>query len=193
MTAPALALLAIWALAPDYAAKVVKIKPIDSYPARAEVAGVTIALDPYATDEKTFTAFDVKDLNSRGYHPVHVIIRNEGRDSVTIRTRNIVLVTADGRSLYATSAALVVQDVFKGGFADKSGSPFADFTRKELYNRRIEPGTTADGFLFFYIPKAKGIALAGAALTIPEVVDDATRQLIGAFTIPLDPALAPSK
>jgi hypothetical protein len=193
MRSAGILLVGLWALAADYSIRTVKVQPIENYPARAALAGITIAADPYATDEKTLTAFDIKDLNTRGYHAVHLIVQNSTKDSVTIRTRNITLATPDGQVLYATSAALVVQDVFKGGFADKSGSPFADFTKKELYNRQIDPGQTADGFLFFYLPKAKGIALAGATVVIPEVIDDATRKPIGSFAIPLDPALPAKK
>ena len=191
MRLASLLVLGILALASDYTIKVVRIQAIDAYPARVSSAGVTIAADPYATNEKTMTAFDIRDLNTRGYYPIHLIIQNSAKESVTIRTRNITLATADGQALYATSAALVVQDVFKGGFSDKSGSPFADFTKKELYNRQILPGQTEDGFLFFYVPKAKGIALAGATIVIPEIIDDATRKPIGSFSIPLDPGLPP--
>lgn len=175
--------------AADYTVKTVKVQPIDSYPARVIVGGITIAADPYATDEKAYTAFDFKNLNSRGYHPVHLIIQNSTQDYVTIRTRNIVLVDSSGTELYATSAAVVVNDLFKGGLSYQRGSPFTDFSAKELSNRRIDPAGTTDGFLFFYIPQTKGLALAGTKIMIPEVLNDSTRKPTGPFVIPLDPGI----
>ncbi len=191
-------------LAADYIIKPVKVLPIESYPAREMQGGVTVAADPYGTDGKSFTAFDVKDLNTRGYHPVHVVIQNGASVYMNLRTRNIVLVTRDGSTLYATSAALLVEDVFKGEFGDRSlktrtenrgasgkiGSPFIDFTTKELANRQLAPGEGTAGFLFFFIPGSKAVALAGAKLVIPDVINVSTRQPIGPFTIPLDPGLS---
>lgn len=176
-------------LAADYVAKTVKVQPINTYPARITVGDVTVAVDPYATDEKSYTAFDYRNLNTRGYHPVHLIIQNSTPDYVTVRTRNIVLVNAGGTELYATSAAVVVNDVFKGNLSYKRGSPFSDFSAKELSGGRVDPNGVIDGFLFFYIPQAKGVALAGSKIVIPEVLNDSTRKPIGPFEIPLDPGI----
>jgi hypothetical protein len=175
--------------AADYVIKTVKVQPIDSYPARVSVGGVSVAADPYATDEKSYTAFDFKSLNTRGYHPVRLIIQNSTQDYITIRTRNIVLVDAGGTELYATSAAVVVSDLFKGDLSYERGSPFSDFSGKELSSPRINPNSVVDGFLFFYIPKTKGPALAGSKIIIPEVLNDSTRKPIGPFVIPLDPGI----
>jgi len=176
-------------IASDYVIKAVKIQPIDTYPARVTVGEITVAADPYATDEKSYTAFDFKNLNTRGYNPVHLIIQNSTQDYVTIRTRNIVLVDAGGKELYATSAAVVVNDLFKSGLTYHRGSPFSDFASKELSSPRIDPKGVANGFVFFYIPQAKGVALAGSKIIIPEIVNDSTRKPIGPFEIPLDPAI----
>ncbi len=205
VTFPVVAVLVLGEiLAADYIIKPVKVLPIESYPARQVQGGVTVAADPYGTDQKSFTAFDIKDLNTRGYHPVHVLVQNGTSVYVDLRTRNIVLVTGGGTTLYATSAALLVEDVFKGEFGNKSlttrtesrgvsgktGSPFIDFTTKELANRQLAPGESTAGFIFFFIPGSKGVALAGARLVIPDVIDVSTRKPIGTFTIPLDPGLA---
>ena len=176
-------------LAADYVIKTVKVQPVDTYPARIAVGGITVAADPYATDERSYTAFDFKNLNTRGYHPVHLIIQNSTKDYLTIRTRNIVLVDAGGTELYASSAAVVVNDLFKGDLSYKRGSPFSDFSAKELTSGRIDPNGVVAGFLFFYIPQAKGHALAGSKIVIPELVNDSTRQPIGPFVIPLDPGI----
>ncbi len=201
-----LALLAVVTstLAADYQMKSVAVLPVESYPSRVTISGITIAADPYPTDEKSFTAFDIKDLNTKGYFPVHVIIQNSSPNFVSIRTRNVVLVTTGGQELYTTSATIVVQDVVKAGFVSKlpkmkshdaststrTGSPLVDFTGKELTNRQIEPGSVTDGFIFFYNAEPKKPFFNGAKLLIPQLIDEATRNAIGPFSIPFDPAMA---
>jgi len=193
--------------AADYEVKTVKVLPIESYPARTEVAGVTIAADPYTTNEKSFLAFDVKDLNSHGYFPIHVIIKNASEAFLNIRTRNVLLITTSGQQLYTTPATVVVEDVIKAGLASKfplmrgrdqststkAGSPLSDFTNKELTNRLVDPGTVSDGFLFFFTPEPKKNLFAGSTLYIPKLEEEGTRKAIGPFSIPLDPALSPPK
>ncbi len=194
-------------LASDYEVKTVKVLPIDSYPARMTLDEVTIAADPYATNEKSSSAFDVKNLNSRGYFPLHVIIRNGSSKFLSIRTRNIVLITASGQQLYTTPATIVVGDVIKASLVSKfpkmkshdqststkRGSPLSDFTGKELTNRAVDPGTVIDGFLFFFTEDSKRNLFVGSTLYIPKLEEEGTRSALGPFAIPLDPALSESK
>ncbi len=180
--------------------------PIESYPARVTLEGVTIAADPYTTDEKSFSAFDVKNLNSRGYFPLHVIIRNASTDFFAIHTRNVVLITASGQQLYTTPATVIVDDIFRAGLVSKlpkmkshdlststkPGSPLSDFTGKELTNRFLDPGKVTDGFLFFFTPEPKKNFFEGSTLYVPKIEEEGTRKVLGPFSIPLDPALKPS-
>jgi len=194
-------------LAADYEVKTVKVLPIESYPARATLGEVTIAADPYDTNEKSFSAFDVKNLNSRGYFPLHVIIKNSSRDFLTIPTRNIILIIASGQHLYTTPATVVVGDVIKASLiskfpkmkshdqstSTKAGSPLSDFTGKELTNRLVDPGSTSDGFLFFFTPDPEKNLFSGSTLYIPKLEEEGTHKALGPFSIPLDPALSSSK
>jgi hypothetical protein len=179
----------------DYQVRTVQVLPIESYPARTEVGGVTIAADPYGSNERSYSAFDVKNLNSRGYYPVHVIIKNSSPAFLNIRTRNIVLITPTGQQLYTTPATVVVEDVIKAGLVSKipkmkshdqststkSGSPLSDFT--------IDPGTVADGFLFFFTESPKSDFFEGTTLFIPKLEEEGTRKPLGPFSIQLEPAL----
>ncbi len=196
-------LVAVPLLGGDYQIKTVKVNAVDSYPAKVTIDGLTIAADPYPTDEKSYSAFDVKDLNSKGYFPIHLVIRNSSAEFVTVRTRNITLVTAEGQTLYTTPATLVVQDVIKGGLVSKlpkmkshdqststkTGSPLLDFTGKEMTNRQIEPGAVSDGFIFFYTDEPKKPIFSGSKLVIPQVVEEGSRKPLGPFEILLDSAL----
>jgi hypothetical protein len=191
-------------MAAGYTLKTVKILPMESYPARATVGTITIAADPYYTDEKSYSAFDVKNLNSRGYFPVHVIIQNKSPDFLIVRTRNIVLITNSGERLYTTPVSILLDDVFKAGSVDKLsenatgksskksrvGSPHTDFANKDLTNRLIDPGKVTDGFLFFTNPDPKLNIFAGGTLYIPNLEEEGTHRSIGPFSILLDPAIS---
>jgi hypothetical protein len=194
-------------LAFDYQVKTVKVMPVESYPARTALGGVTIAADPYNSNEKAYSAFDVKNLNSRGYYPLHIIIRNSSSKFFSIRTRNVVLITSTGQQLYTTPATVVVEDVIRAGLVSKipkmkshdqsvstkAGSPLSDFTSKELTNRAIDPGTVVDGFLFFFTADPKSDFFAGSTLYIPKLEEEGSLKPLGPFSIQLDPALETSK
>jgi hypothetical protein len=189
----------------DYQVKAIKVMPIETYPARVMVGDVTIAADPYTTDERSYSAFDIRNLNSRGYFPIHVIIKNGSSEFLTLRTRNVLLITAEGQQLYTTPATIVVEDVVGAGLASrlplvkkghpnqststKTGSPLSDFTSKELTNRLVDPGTVSNGFLFFFTPDPKKNIFAGSTLYIPKLEEEGTKKALGPFAIPLDPAL----
>jgi hypothetical protein len=191
-------------LAAVYQIKTVKVLPIESYPARISKGGVAIAADPYSTDEKSFSAFDVKDLNSRGYFPIHIVIKNDSRMSLTFHSLQVTLITADGRQLFTTPASVLVEDVFKSGklkktksgkksAAAQTGSPLSDFTTKEITNKNIDPGSISDGFLFFFDTTSKQNLFKESSLLIPNLEEEGTRKTLGPFSIPLGPAFSPSK
>jgi hypothetical protein len=193
--------------AADYVIKTVKVLPLTSYPARTTLDGVTIAADPYSTNDKSFTAFDVKNLNSRGYFPIHIIVRNDSKSFLAVRTRQIVLILASGQKLYTTPATIIVEDVIEPGLRNKfplikshdqatstkTGSPLSDFTHKDITNRSVDPGTTSDGFLFFFTPEHKKNPFIGSTLFIPNIEEENTGKSLGPFSIPLDPALSASE
>ena len=192
--------------ASDYKLKAAKVLPIESYPARVTVGGITIAVDPYDTDEKSYTAFDVKKLNSQGYFPLHVIIQNTSQEFLLVRTRNIVLITESAQQVFTIPAAVLAEDLFKGKELDKLpekdratasarnlGTPLSDFSEKDLTNKLLEPGKVSDGFIFFFTSSPKKNIFAGSTLFIPKLEEEGTRKSVGPFSIPLNPALSPAK
>jgi hypothetical protein len=193
-------------LAADYVVKPLKIQELDSYPAQATLEDITVAVDPYVTDEKSYSAFDFKHLNSRGYFPVHVIIQNNTSDFLIMRTRNIILITSSGEQLYSTPITVILDDIFNPTSVDKLsknkprkkskkaaiGSPLTDFSTKDLTNKLVDPGKVSSGFLFFTNPDPKKNIFAGSTLFIPKIEEEGTRKSVGPFSIPLDPALASS-
>jgi hypothetical protein len=192
--------------ASDYTIKSVKILPLESYPAQITVEGIRIVADPYDTGDKSYTAFDVKKMNSLGYYPVHVIIHNTSQYFLLVRTRNIVLVTESAQQLFTIPATVVAEDLFKGSALDKLseasrkapasskvGTPLSDFSEKDLTNKLLEPGKVSDGFLFFFNPDLKKNLFSGSTLFIPKLEEEGTRKSIGPFSIALTPGLSPVK
>jgi hypothetical protein len=188
----------------EYKAKKIDLLPLESYPAQITLNGVTIAADPFTTNEKSYTAFDIKNLNAKGYFPLRVIIRNDTQGYLSLRTRNIVLINAAGQQLYSTPVSILVEDVMGKTMKDKlpeikakdqtiitrPGSALVDFTDKELTNQLINPGSIATGFLFFFTPEPlkKGF-FEGSTLYLPRLEEEGTHKPVGPFTIKLDAAL----
>jgi hypothetical protein len=185
--------------ASEYKIKTVKILPIESYPARMEISGLTVAVDPYATNEKTYAAFDVKHLNSEGYYPLHVIIKNATSKFYTLKSQNIYMEMSSRIKLYSTPVTLLVDDVVRSGLAPNMskklaiGTPLSDFLSKELTNRTVDPGTTSDGFLFFYTSTPRVNPFAGATFVIPKLEEEGFPKSLGPFSIPIYPADASQK
>jgi hypothetical protein len=185
MSSHILLLLTLWGALPIMAENY-QGKPLDSYSAHITVSGVTVAAEPFV-ELKAASAFDVRDMAKRGYYPLYVAIRNDTSDYVSISTRKVVLSTMAGQTLYTTSAAILVEDMTRGGgFKGKGGSSILDsMTSKELQNGQIEPGGTVEGFLFFFTTSPRKDFFAGAKLTIPGMTSRATGRDIGPFEIPL--------
>jgi hypothetical protein len=185
--------------ASGYIIKEVKVLPIESYPARIEISGLTVAVDPYSTNEKSYTAFDVKHLNTEGYYPLHVIIKNSTSKFYSLKSQHIYMETSSRKKLYSTPATIMVDDVVRSGLAPKmskklgTGSPLSDFLSKELTNRTVDPGTTSDGFLFFYTSTPRVNPFAGATFVIPKLEEEGARKSLGPFYIPIDPKDASQK
>jgi hypothetical protein len=191
--------------AAEYRIKMVKVLPIESYPARATVEDVTIAADPYDTDRKSYRAFDVRKLNSMGYFPIHIIVENKTQDFIKVQARNIILVTASGKHLYTTPTSIIVDDISRAGTTGRApqtraanpaasgaeGSPQSDFASKELTNLLVDPGTVSGGFLFFFTDRPEENLFAGSTLYIPKLESEGGRRIFGPFSIPLDSALSP--
>jgi hypothetical protein len=186
----------------DYTVKPVEVLPIDSYPARISADDITVAAVPYPDDKKSSEVFDVDNLNSKGFFPVHIIVRNSSPYYVKLKTQNVSLETRLGDRLYSTPATMVVEALIGNKYADtlshlkegdrlsdKVATPLADFTNKELKNSLLDPGSTESGFLFFYSEKSKRSLFIGSTLHVPMLYEEGTDKTFGPFDIALDPSL----
>lgn len=195
-------ILAPLMMASDYTIKPVEVLPIDSYPSRISADDITVAADPYPNDKKSSKVFDVEHLNSKGFFPVHIIIKNGSPYYVKLKTQNIALETRLGDHLYSTPATMVVEALIGNKYADslshlkegdrlsdKVATPLADFTNKELKSSLIEPDSVESGFLFFYSEKSKRSLFIGSTLLVPMLYEEGTDRTFGPFEIEMDSSL----
>jgi hypothetical protein len=167
----------------------VKVNPARNYPFVASQGQVSIAADPYETNDKIKTAFDIKDMEKLGVVPVNVIITNESDDTILVSGQDINLLDEKNRSLESLNIEEVVHAVISKGKSPSTRGPAPpsrlpvpqregsrgdafeidmDFNNKALKELKIAPKTTASGFVFFRLPDRQ-MRLAGHKLYIPQV------------------------
>ncbi len=206
------AFLCLWSLLPawpawgDYKKLAVKVGPVEGYASRQSQGPVTIAADPFPSETRIRTVFDIKGLSKMGLVPINLIISNQGPDSLSIDGATITLLDPEYGSLSALSPKEAVRMILRhklGRPVDLSPvpppwPPFGrgrsrvgkhifeirdDFIRKSL-KRRIRPRATAWGFVFFQLPERKS-RLTGYKIIIPDVENDRTQQKLLYFDIQL--------
>jgi len=167
----------------------VKVNAARSYPFVATQGHVSIAADPYETNDKIRTAFDIKDLEKLGIVPVNVIITNEGEELISINGHDINLLDEKNHSLESLLVEEVVHAIISKGKSPSTHAPTpssrfplpqreglrgdafeieTDFSNKALKEVRIAPKATASGFVFFRLPNRQ-MRLTGHKLYIPQV------------------------
>ena len=196
-------LLAAWSASGAYKNLTVKVGPVEAYASRQSQGTVTIAADPYPSETRIRTAFDIKGLSELGLIPINLIISNQGPDALSIDGATINLQDPDYGSLRALPPKEVVEMILRldRGRRSPLGVPLPrlglgrgrsrvekralemedDFIRKSL-KRRIRPRATAWGFVFFQIPERKS-RLTGYKIIIPDVENDKTQQKLLYFDI----------
>lgn len=180
----------------------VKIEPAQSYPFHQRQGSITIAADPYETKEKIKTAFDLKELEQMGIVPVHIIISNDGEDSIVVSGEDIKLLDSNNRTFEPLPVEEVVRAVVYKDRPRTSRSPSpipfprgsgrrgdafeieTDLTNKSLRDLRVAPKTNGAGFMFFRLPNNR-MKLGGYKVYIPEIRNVKSRQSLLFFEIDL--------
>ena len=208
----AVSFLCLWCLLPAWSASgayknlAVKVGPVEGYASRQSQGPVTIAADPYPSETRIRTAFDVKGLSKLGLVPINLIISNKGSDSLSVDAATISLLDPEFGSLRALSPKEVVAMILRqdrrrrrplsrvplpGSGLGRGRSRVQkrafeiedDFIRKSL-KRRIRPRTAAWGFVFFQLPERKS-RLTGYKIIIPDIENNRTQQKLLYFDIEL--------
>lgn len=197
-------LLAVWSASGAYKNLSVKVGPVEAYASRQSQGTVTIAADPYPSETRIRTAFDIKGLSELGLVPINLIISNQGPDALSINGATITLLDPDYGSLQALPPKEVAGMILRQARSRREPlspvplprSPIGrgrsrvekqaleiedDLIRKSL-KRRIRPRATAWGFVFFQLPERKS-SLSGHKIIIPDVQNDKTKQKLLYFDI----------
>ena len=109
--------LCLWCLLPALSASgayknlAVKVSPAEGYASRQSQGPVTIAADPYPSETRIRTAFDVKGLSKLGLVPINIIISNQGPDALSVNGATITLLDPEYGSLPAIPPIAVVKMV----------------------------------------------------------------------------------
>jgi hypothetical protein len=187
----------------DYKSPKVKVEPAKTYPFHQQQGRVTIAADPYETREKIKTAFDLKELDQVGIVPVHVIVTNDGEDTIAVSGEDINLLDSNNRSFESIPVDEIIRAVvYKGSprtnrpssspiplprGSGRRGDAFeieTDLTNKALKELRVAPNATAAGFVFFRLPDNR-MRLGGHKVYIPEVRNLKTQEHLLFYEIEL--------
>ena len=214
------AFLCLWCLLPawsawgDYKKLAVKVGPIEGYASRQSQGPLTIAADPYPSETRIRTVFDIKDLSQLGLVPINLIISNQGSDALSINGASITLLDPEYGSLQALAPKVLIDMILRHdrlrrwnlGTTPQPRSRFGrglsrvekqileiedDIIRKSL-KRRIRPRATVWGFVFFQLPESRRLSdfrtmsrLASYKIIIPDVENNRTKQKLLYFDIEL--------
>lgn len=158
-----------------------------TYPAydAHEQEKLVIAADPYDTEDKSALVFSVK-YRDQGLLPIHLIISNDGNQSVSLAQMKVVFITKKGTKLDPDRP----EDVFRRISKQKQGQgPSANplpFPRKrsrgvspeaqsevegaQFLARAVEPHSNQAGFFFFDVSGIEN-ALAGGRLEVTGILN----------------------
>ena len=136
--------------------------PAASYPAHQTNAQVTVAADPFDTEEKVKTAFGKNNPNPFGVLPMLVVIQNDSGKAIRAEQMKLEYIGSDRSRVAATPAADV--RYLKGPrrpnvMAGPTGVPKVLKRKNPLDSWEIEgrafaakmipPGQSASGFFYF--------------------------------------------
>lgn len=168
--------------------------PPDSYACRQTQEKVTIAVQPFETQEKTRLAFDKLDPNRYGILPVLVIVRNDGPATLMLEGLRVEYISESRQKVEAIPSREVAKVNAPGRPRMPGGplpiprsstkkNPLTDWTieGRAFAAKALPPGESASGFFYF-----EARHQSGASLYITGLRDASTKRELFYFEIPLD-------
>jgi hypothetical protein len=171
-----------------------KAKPAAEYPHRQTSEKVTIAAQPYLTDDQAKEAFGKVNPWRYGVLPVLVVIQNDSPHALKLSELRLTYVLPDRTRIEATPAQDVkfVVGAKKprqiggpiGAVIPKGGkNPLAEWEieGRALAAKMIPAGESASGFVYFQTPEQSD----AASVYITGLVDAVTSKELYYFEIPM--------
>jgi hypothetical protein len=177
------------------------IKKVEEYAAHQLAQGLAIAVDPLYTDALANTAFEYKNLVSKGILPVLVAIENRGEHTIRIEGKDIFLIVEErnGGSLRPMEIQYVFGRLKQGKkksiplpipLPQKSGQlsgldPKLEQLRARCFEMKLIPAGQRDyGYVYYDLPDRLVLQYVQSAY-LPEVTDIETNQKLMFFEIDL--------
>ncbi len=169
---PLLLLVSISAALPaDNGKAKFEVQPVSAYPHRQTSENVTIAAEPYETDEQAHEAFGKLNPYRQGILPVLIVIQNNGPDAIRVDRIKMTYVLPDRTRIESTAA----QDLkyihgakqpatVTGPVGPRIGrskkNPLAEWEieGRAFSAKMIPPGQSANGFVYFEVPQSSQAA-----------------------------------
>jgi hypothetical protein len=181
-------------LAADNEKSKFEVRPPGAYPHHQTSEKVTIAAQPFETDEQTRDAFGKVNPFRYGVLPVLIVIQNDGPDAVKLEQVKFAYIQPDGKQIEATPA----QDVrfIHGTKAPKEiptpigikvkrppKNPLAEWEieGRAFAAKMLPAGQSASGFVYFQVDQTS----AAAAVDISGLANPVTGKELYYFEIPL--------
>lgn len=149
-------------------------EPAESYETKQTIEGLTIAVQPFDDPEEAKSAFGKLNPYEHGVLPVLVVMKNNGKGTVSFDNMRVVYVAPRGRKVEATPAADVLY-LKAGGRPKVSNSPIPTggsrikIPKNPLKNeviverafsaKMLPPGDSAHGFFYFQTGHTRGTSL----------------------------------
>jgi hypothetical protein len=173
--------------------------PVDSYACRQAIQKVTVAAQPFRTDDETSAAFGKLNPNRYGVLPVLVVIQNDTDKAISLETLKVEFLGVDRERVDATPAADL--KYLQGPNQPKYGSPIPgrgthipkkksplnvwEIEGRAFTARMLPPKETASGFFYFRAPYR-----TGSKLFVRGIREAGTGNEWFYFEIPLDTEVA---
>ncbi len=192
------AVLALSAAAPAPAADNGKVtfqaKPAADYPHHQTSEQVTIAAEPFITDDQAKDPFGKVNPFRYGVLPILIVVENKGKEALRVDRLKFVYTLADNTHIEATPAGDVrfldgaakpktVPGPLGGSKIAKSKNPLGEWEieGRAFTAKVIPPGETASGFVYFQTSENS----AAASVNISGLANAATGKELFYFDIPM--------
>lgn len=172
-----------------------EVKPVRDYPHRQTSEKVTIAAEPFETDEQARDAFGKVNPYRFGVLPVLIVIQNDSPNAIRVDRLKLNYILPDRTRIEATPA----QDLkYLRGAKQPTGlpgptggikisrapkNPLAEWEieGRAFAAKMIPPGQSASGFAYFQVPQSS----AAASVYISGLTDVVSGQELYYFEIPM--------
>jgi hypothetical protein len=171
-------------------------KPAASYPNKQTSEQVTIAAEPFITDEQTKEAFGKLNPFRSGILPILVVIQNDSPSALRVEAIRFVYTLPDGSKVESTPAEelrylkgakqpspgpSLPRLPGAGGKGPKNPLGEWEIEGRAFSARVIPPGQSASGFVYFQT----SVTSAAASLTVSGLVNAVSGKDLFYFEIPL--------